>query len=325
MEIRTRLRRLRQSEAIRGLVEESTLSPRHFVAPFFVMDGKGKKEAIPSMPGQFRYSIDQLIKEFESYMALDITALNLFCYVPPEKKDARGSEAWRRGNLLERATKAIKKEFPQALLMVDIALDPFTSHGHDGIVRNNKIVNDATVELLTRMALLAAEAGADVVAPSDMMDGRIGAIRAALDREGFIETAILSYAAKYASAFYGPFRSALDSAPSFGDKKTYQMNPANCREALRECALDEEEGADMLLIKPAITNLDIIAKVRAASLLPLGAYQVSGEYSMIKYGAEKGFLDEERAFYETLLAIHRAGADFIFTYAAKQVAKMLKR
>jgi len=287
------------------------------------MEGKGKKEPIPSMPGVFRYSIDTLVREFESYMKLSISALNLFCYVPNEKKDPQGSEAWRRGNLLERATKAIKKEFPESLLMVDIALDPFTSHGHDGLVERGTIINDKTVELLVKMSLLAARAGADVVAPSDMMDGRVRAIRQALDKSGFTDTAILSYAAKYASSFYGPFRDALSSAPSFGDKKTYQMDPANAREALRECALDEEEGADLLLIKPALTNLDIIAKVRAQTNLPLGAYQVSGEYSMIKFGAEKGFLNETAAFYETLTAIRRAGADFIFTYAAKQVAELL--
>ncbi|MDB6081478.1 MAG: porphobilinogen synthase [Chlamydiia bacterium] len=323
LEITKRPRRNRKSDALRSLIQETRLHPNDFVAPFFVVEGSCKKIPILSMPGVFRFSIDELLKELTGYVDIGIRAINLFCYTPEEKKDSLGSEARREGNLLQQAIKMIKNKYPELLVMADIALDPFTDHGHDGIVINHRVANDPTIEALSEMALRAAEAGCDVVSPSDMMDGRIGYIRKALDKAGFHDVGILSYAAKYASAFYGPFRDALDSAPKFGDKKNYQMNPANSREALLECALDEEEGADMLLIKPALTNLDILAKVRQQTMLPLGAYQVSGEYAMIKVAAEKGILDEKRAFFESLLAIKRAGADFIFTYAAKQVAEEL--
>ena len=318
-----RLRRLRKSNAMRELIQETRLYPSDFVSPFFVIEGEGQKVPISSMPGIFRYSQDELLKEIEIHIRLGIGAINLFFYTPEDKKDSRGSEAIRKGGLLQQTISRVKREFPELLIMADIALDPFTDHGHDGIVVNHQILNDPTVEVLAEMSLRAAEAGTDVVSPSDMMDGRVGYIRKKLDQAGFHDTAILSYAAKYASAFYGPFRDALDSAPKFGDKKTYQMNPANAREALLECELDIEEGADLLLIKPAITNLDIIAKVRAMTHLPIGAYHVSGEYAMIKVAHERGLLDENRAFLETMMAIKRAGAGFIFTYASKQIAQLL--
>lgn len=319
LDLKRRPRRLRESPFMRALVQETTLSSSDFVAPLFVTDGP--RTAIASLPGVSRLPIPDLLKEIELCKKAGIKAINLFCY--SQEKDALGSEAIRKGNLLQRAIHAIKSEIPEMVVMADIALDPFTDHGHDGVVCDGKIVNDTTVEQLIEMSLRAAEAGVDVVSPSDMMDGRVGAIRQALDQAGFQHVSILSYAAKYASAFYGPFRDVLDSAPKFGDKKSYQMDPANCREALLECALDEEEGADFLLIKPAMTNLDIIAKVRAQSNLPIAAYHVSGEYSMIKAAAKLGWLDEERALFEQMLVIKRAGADFILTYAARQLAERL--
>jgi len=318
-----RPRRNRSSKVWRSLVQETDLCPHHFVAPFFVVDGKKKKEKIEAMPGVFRYSIDCLLKELESYISLNISSILLFCCIDKEKKDPLGSEATRRGNLLQRAISAIKKEYPDLLVMADIALDPFTSHGHDGLVEKGKILNDPTVEKLAKMSLLCAEAGVDIVAPSDMMDGRVGFIRKSLDKATFSHVGILSYSAKYASSFYGPFREALSSTPSFGDKKSYQMNVGNLKEALLEAALDEEEGADLLLVKPALTNLDIISKISAASFLPVGAYQVSGEYSSIMAAAQNGWIDEKKALYETLLCIKRAGASFIITYAAKEVAQMI--
>jgi porphobilinogen synthase len=255
-----------------------------------------------------------------------IRAVDLFCFVPTEQKDPQGSEAVRPGNLLQRAVRLLKQEIPDICIMIDIALDPFTTHGHDGVMNGQGVVdNDATLCVLGQMSLLAAEAGADIVAPSDMMDGRIAYIRAALDQAGFASVGILSYAVKYASAFYGPFREALNSAPKFGDKKGYQMNPANVREALMESQLDELEGADMLLIKPALPYLDVVAKVRESTTLPLGAYHVSGEYAMVMAAAQKGWLDANRIFEECLISIKRAGADFILTYAAKQVAEALNK
>jgi porphobilinogen synthase len=323
LDIPRRLRRLRKSSAIRALVQEHNLHPSHFVAPFFVMEGKGNEEAIKSMPGVFRYSIDTLLKEFEGYLSLGVRTLNLFCYTKKEKKDLLGKEATKKGSLMQKATSALKAHFPEACLMVDIALDPFTTHGHDGIVRKGEILNDPTVETLALMSLRAAEAGADVVSPSDMMDGRVKYIREALDKDGFHNTLICSYAAKCASSFYGPFRDALHSSPAFGDKKSYQMNGANCREAIGECLQDEKEGADMLLIKPALLNLDIIAKVKEKTFLPVGAYQVSGEYAAIKALGKAGLIDEDMALLETLTSIRRAGADFIFTYGAKRAAELL--
>jgi len=318
-----RPRRNRQTAAIRGLVQETHLHPSQLVAPLFVVEGKGEMQPIVSMPGVFRFSLDLLLKEVLILQQLGIRAIDLFSYVPNEKKDPQGSEAVKPNNLLQQAIRLLKQEVPDMCIMADIALDPFTTHGHDGVIKNGLVDNDATLKILGQMSVLLAEAGADIVAPSDMMDGRVAYIRAALDQAGFISVGILSYAAKYASAFYGPFREALNSSPKFGDKKGYQMNPANVREALMECQLDELEGADMLLIKPALPYLDILAKVRQITTLPLGAYHVSGEYAMVMAAAQNGWLDANQVFKESLISIKRAGADFILTYAAKQVAENL--
>lgn len=319
-----RPRRNRINPAIRELVQETRLHPSQFVAPVFVLEGVNRQESIQSMPGVFRYSIDLLVKEVIELYQLGIKAIDLFCYIPSEKKDRWASEAFKEGNLLEQAIKILKTEIPDVCLMVDIALDPFTDHGHDGFLNEKGIVeNDPTLEALARMAILAAQAGADIVAPSDMMDGRVAFIRKELDRVGYSQVGILAYTAKYASALYGPFREALNSAPKQGDKKNYQLNPANSREALIEALLDEKEGADLLLVKPASLYLDIIAKLRSATSLPIGAYHVSGEYAMVMAAAQRGWLDADRVFEETLLSIKRAGADFILTYAAKRTAKYL--
>lgn len=324
IDLSRRPRRNRKSPAIRALVRETRLHPSNFVAPLFIIDGNNKKEEIRSMPGVLRLSIDHALKEAEELLKLGVQAVDLFIYVPKEKKNRLGSEAVRPGNLLEQAIKAFKRELPDLCVMVDIALDPFTDHGHDGIVdAQGKILNDPTLMILGEMCNLAAAAGADVVAPSDMMDGRIGHIRSSLDQAGFTDVSILSYAAKYASAFYGPFRDALQSAPKFGDKKTYQMDPANAREAMTECHQDIWEGADMLLIKPGLAYLDILARVREQVELPLGVYHVSGEYSMVMAAAQNGWIDGTRVMMECLLAMKRAGADFILTYAAKMAAKEL--
>ncbi len=321
-----RPRRNRKSAAIRSFVQETRLHPNQLIAPLFILEGSNQRQEISSMPDVYRLSIDLVIKEIEELYRLGIRAVDLFAYVPSEKKDPYGTEAIREGNLLQKAIIAIKKAIPEMCVMVDIALDPYTDHGHDGLVNAaGEIINDSTLEVLGKMSLLAAEGGADVVAPSDMMDGRIGYIRQVLDEAGFCDVSILAYAAKYASSFYGPFRDALNSAPKFGDKKTYQMNPANWREAILECSLDEAEGADLLLIKPALPYLDVIAKVREQTQLPLGGYHVSGEYAMIMAAAQRGWLDEKRAMTECLLSIKRAGADFILTYAAKKVAGYLSQ
>lgn len=321
-----RPRRNRKSSAIRALIQETRLHPAQLVAPLFAIDGSNLRIPVPSLPDVFRCSTDVLVTECRALAKVGISAVNLFCYTPALLKDATGSEATRKGNLLQRAITEIKTALPECLVMADIALDPYTSHGHDGVTdERGNILNDPTLERLAEMAILAARAGVDVVSPSDMMDGRIGYLRRALDNEGFAQVSILSYAAKYASNFYGPFRDALDSAPQFGDKKSYQMNPANAREALLECQLDEEEGADMLLIKPALTNLDIITRVRASTQLPLGAYQVSGEWAMIKACGQRGWINEEQALLESLLVIRRAGADFILTYGARMAAEQLSR
>jgi porphobilinogen synthase len=290
------------------------------VVPLFILEGENHKQAIHSMPGIERMSIDLALREVENLFKSGIQAVDLFPVIPSEKKDAAATEALREDNLVCRAIQALKKEFPDLCIMVDVALDPYTSHGHDGLVDDSGyVINDPTVEVLARMSVLAAAAGADVIAPSDMMDGRVAYIRGALDDAGFEQVSILSYAAKYASAFYGPFRDALGSAPKFGDKKQYQMDPANVREALLECALDEAEGADMLLIKPGLPYLDVIAKVRAQTQLPLGAYHVSGEYAMVMAAGEKGWINPVRCMHESLMALKRAGADFILTYAAKMM------
>ena len=316
--IEKRPRRLRRSSAIRALVSEVEVTPRDLVAPLFVIEGRNLRQPIGSMPGVERLSLDLLAEEVEALHLNGVSVVNLFSVVDPLLKDASGREAVRDGNLLQRAVATIKEAVPEVTVMADIALDPFTSHGHDGVVdADGTVLNDETIALLERMAIGVAHAGVDMVAPSDMMDGRVGCLRRALDSAGFVDVAICAYAAKYASAFYGPFRDALGSAPRFGDKRTYQMNPANRREALLECSLDEAEGADMLLIKPALPYLDVVAKVREQSLLPVGAYHVSGEYAMVMAAAERGWVDADALFAESLLAIKRAGADFIFTYAAK--------
>lgn len=320
-----RLRRNRKSAAVRALVQETHLVPAQLVAPLFVVEGNNQHQVIASMPDVYRLSIDLLLKEVAALYKLGIRAVDLFAYVPEAKKNAHASEAIRSGNLLQQALYALKNEFPEMCLMADIALDPYTDHGHDGLLNSKGDVdNDTSLEMLAAMSLLAAEAGADVVAPSDMMDGRIAYIRKALDKDGFQDVSILSYAAKYASAFYGPFRQALDSAPKSGDKKSYQLNPANSLEALRESLLDITEGADMLLVKPALPYLDIIAKVKAHTLLPVGAYHVSGEYAMLMAAAQNGWIDRDRALTESLLSIRRAGADFILTYGAKLMAQLLR-
>jgi len=325
VDLTRRPRRNRRTAAIRDMVQETRLHPSDFVAPLFVLEGENQREAIPSMPGVERLSIDWIVKEVEALYQLGVRSVDLFPVIPQEKKDATGSEAIRPGNLLQQSVAAIKQAVPEMCVMVDVALDPYTDHGHDGLINEQgEIVNDATLDVLAKMCLFAAEAGADIVAPSDMMDGRVAAIRQALDLGGFSHVGILSYVVKYASAFYGPFRDALHSAPKFGDKKSYQMNPANWREALLEASLDEEEGADFLLIKPGLAYLDIVARVREQTTLPIGAYHVSGEYAMVKAAAEKGWIDGDKVMEECLTAFKRAGCDFIFTYAAKWMATRLK-
>lgn len=319
-----RMRRNRMLESVRTLVEETHLHSGQLVAPLFLTEEGNEIEKIPSMPGTFRWPLSLLVQEVEQLASLGIQAINLFPKVPIEKKDRAGSYALNENNLVTQAVRLLKKEVPQVCLMVDIALDPYTDHGHDGIVSDRgEILNDATVLQLTEMALLLAEAGADIVAPSDMMDGRIRAIRETLDHHNFSSVGILSYAAKYASSFYGPFREALNSAPRFGDKKSYQLNPANSREALLESLLDEQEGADMLMVKPALPYLDILTKLRELTYLPLAAYQVSGEYAMIQAAAQQGWIDGKKVLLESLLSIKRAGADFILTYGAKEAATLL--
>lgn len=320
MPLLSRPRRNRISSAIRGLIQETHLLPQHLVSCFFVIEGVNKHSPIPSMPGVERLSIDLLLKEIETHYQLGVRAIDLFAYVEQEKKDPHGTYAYQKDNLIQRAIKAVKKEFPELCVMADIALDPYTDHGHDGVIDpSGYVVNDLSVELLGKMSLIAAEAGADSVAPSDMMDGRVGYIRQLLDTHGFQNVGIISYTAKYLSALYSPFRDALDSAPKKGNKKGYQMNPANKREALREAALDIQEGADMLLIKPALCNLDIIAAIREETTLPIGAYHISGEYAMIMAAHERGWISAPKVFYEQILATRRAGADFIFTYGAKEI------
>lgn len=322
MDLVYRPRRLRRSASIRGLVRETELSPRQLIYPMFVTEGKAVRECIETMPGQFRLSIDELLRECEELYALGIGAVNLFGY--SIEKDELGSMSYDSGGLIQRAVRAIKKTIPELCVQTDVALDPYTTHGHDGLVINGEIVNDESVEVLCRMALSHAEAGADWIAPSDMMDGRVGAIRNALDGQGFDGVGILAYSAKYASCFYGPFRGALKSAPKSGDKKSYQMDPANTREALREISLDLDEGADVVMIKPALCYLDVISRVRDTFDVPVAAYNVSGEYAMVVAAAEKGWLDRDRAMMEMLLSIRRAGADMILTYFAKDAAAYLR-
>lgn len=318
-----RNRILRQSPAIRSMVAETILKPTDFIVPLFIVEGDNIQEEISSMPNYFRRSIDLTIKEVKELWQLGLKAVLLFIKCKDELKDNKGTEAINPQGLMQRSIRAIKAACPDMLIMTDVALDPFSSYGHDGIVEGAEIVNDATVEVLAQMSVSHAQAGADFVAPSDMMDGRIGAIRKALEENGFTKTGIMSYSAKYASCFYGPFRDALDSAPGFGDKKTYQMDYANRLEAVKETLMDIEEGADIVMIKPAMVYLDIIREIKNCVNVPVSAYNISGEYAMIKAAAKMGWLNEDKAVMETLTAIKRAGADMIATYFAKDAAKML--
>ncbi len=322
LQLTKRYRRLRSSEVLRNLVAETTLSVDNLIVPLFISEGKSKKEAIQSMPGYYRLGLDFLKDEIAELKNLGLRSVLLFVKVPDELKDNEGKEALNPDGLMQRAVKSIKELDPDMLVFTDVALDPYSSYGHDGIVVDQKIVNDPTVEVLAKMAVSHAQAGADFVAPSDMMDGRVKAIREKLDEAGFTQTGILSYAAKYASGFYGPFRDALDSAPGFGDKKTYQMDFRNSKEALKEVDLDIEEGADIVMIKPAGAYLDIIRTVKNHVNIPVAAYQVSGEYAMIKATAANGWLDEKQVMLESLIAIRRAGADVIATYFAKDFARL---
>jgi porphobilinogen synthase len=322
-----RMRRLRRSEAMRALVRETTLDPGNLIYPLFLCPGKGVSKLVGSMPGVFNLSVDQAVREAEEAASLGIGGLLLFGL--PEAKDESGSGAWDENGIVQKGLRAIKNlsAAKKLVLIADVCLCEYTSHGHCGMVIETRdgwtVDNDPSLELLARTAVSLAKAGADVVAPSDMMDGRVGAIREALDEDGLMDTPILSYASKFASAFYGPFREAADSAPQFGDRKTYQMDGANLREAMREIDLDLDEGADMILMKPAMPYLDVVRAARDNFDVPMGAYQVSGEYSMLQAAFEKGWLDRDRAMLESLLGIRRAGADFIVTYFAKDAAKLL--
>lgn len=323
MHLLRRNRILRQSPAIRSMVAETVLRPSDFIAPLFITEGSNVKEEIPSMLGYYRMSLDLTIKEVKELNGLGVKSVLLFIKCKDELKDNKGTEALNPNGLMQRSIKAIKDACPDVVVMTDVALDPFSIYGHDGIVEGNEIVNDPTVEVLAGMCVSHAEAGADFVAPSDMMDGRIIAIREALEDRGFTKTGIMSYSAKYASCFYGPFRDALDSAPGFGDKKTYQMDYANRREAIKETLMDVEEGADIVMIKPAMSYLDIIREVRDAVDIPVSAYHVSGEYALIKAAAKMGWLDENKAILESMTSIKRAGANLIATYFAKDAAKLI--
>lgn len=323
MYLQKRHRVLRRTPAIRSLVAETILTPADFIVPLFITEGENSKAAIPSMPDYYRMSLDNTIKEVRELWQLGLKSVLVFIKCPDELKDNKGTEALNKNGLMQRSIRAIKEAVPDMLIMTDVALDPYSSYGHDGIVENGIIVNDATVEVLAEMSVSHAASGADFVAPSDMMDGRIGAIRRALEANGYTHTGILSYSAKYASCFYGPFRDALDSAPGFGDKKTYQMDPANGKEAIRETLADVEEGADIVMIKPALSYLDVISQVKNHVQVPVAAYQVSGEYAMIKAAAAHGWLHETTAAIETLTSIKRAGADIIASYFAKDIASLL--
>ena len=318
-----RNRRLRSSKSLRALVQEFSLSPNDFIVPLFVIEGNQTKEEIPSMPGYFRMSTDLLSKQVKTLWSLGLKSVLLFVKVPDALKDNLGTEALNPEGLMQRAIKTVKEAAPEMVVMTDVALDPYSSFGHDGIVDGEKIVNDSTVKVLSKMALSHAHAGADVVAPSDMMDGRILNIRKELEAANFTETVIMSYSAKYASAFYGPFRDALDSAPGFGDKKTYQMDFRNRKEALIETQRDLEEGADIVMVKPGLAYLDIIRDLREEVAAPIAAYQVSGEYAMLKAAAEKGWLDHDQIMLEQLLSLKRAGASLIASYFAEEAVKLI--
>src|SRR5690606_17567625 len=320
-----RPRRNRKSEVIRAMVEETRVQTDDLIFPLFLVEGKGKRVEVASMPGIFRLSSDLMLKEIESCLKLGVRAFDVFPAVEDSLKDKFATRGYDKDFFYLRTLREIKKELPEACIITDIALAPYSSDGHDGLVVDGRLVNDATLDILGKMALAQAETGIDILGPSDMMAGRVGYIREVLDANGFTEVSIMSYTAKYASAFYNPFRDALDSAPKFGDKKTYQMNPANRMEALIEAELDTQEGADFLMVKPALAYLDVIRLLKDNSALPIAAYNVSGEYAMIKAAAANGWLDGERAMKETLLSIKRAGADVILTYFAREFAELLKR
>ncbi|HEX9073105.1 MAG TPA: porphobilinogen synthase [Pseudolabrys sp.] len=325
LDLAVRMRRNRRAEWARRMVREHVLTTDDLIWPLFVMDGDNARTPVPSMPGVERLSVDQAVREAERAADLTIPCIALFPYTDPKLRDETGSEALNPDNLVCQAIRAIKKEVPEIGILCDVALDPFTSHGHDGLIRNGVVLNDETVAVLTKQALVQAEAGCDIIAPSDMMDGRVGVIRKALDAANFTDVSIMSYAAKYASAFYGPFRDAVGSAKTLtGDKRTYQMDPGNSNEALREVALDIEEGADMIMVKPGLPYLDIVQRVKDAFGMPTFAYQVSGEYAMIMAAAQNGWLEGERAMIESLIAFKRAGCDGVLTYFAPRVAEKLK-
>jgi porphobilinogen synthase len=321
----TRPRRNRKSAAIRSMVEETKIGAEHLIYPIFLKDGKGVKEEISSLPKNYRWSIDQLLPEIEACMKLGIYTYDIFPAVEEQLKDKVASYSYADENFYLDAFRTLKENFPEIVLMSDVALDPYSSDGHDGLVENGKILNDETLPILNRMAVAQAQAGVDIIGPSDMMDGRVGSIREALDINGYTDVSIMSYSAKYASAFYGPFRDALNSAPKSGDKKTYQMNPANKREALLEAELDFMEGADMLMVKPALCYLDVIHLLKENFNIPITAYNVSGECAMVYAAAEKGWLNYDLAISEMLLSMRRAGADAILTYFAKDFATLLKK
>lgn len=323
MFLQKRYRILRSNPSIRSMVAETTLTPSDFILPIFVDEGENVEYEIPSMQGYYRRSLDGTIKEVKECRNMGIKSVLIFIKAPDELKDNTGKEAWNPDGLMQRSIKAIKDAVPEMIVMTDVALDPYSSYGHDGIVENGEIVNDRTVEALIKMSLSHARAGADFVAPSDMMDGRIGAIRKAFEENNFTQTGIMAYSAKYASCFYGPFRDALDSAPGFGDKKTYQMDYANRIEAVKEALMDEQEGADIVMVKPAMAYLDIIREVKNRVRLPVSAYHVSGEYALIKAAAKMGWIEEDKAILESLTSIKRAGADLIATYFAKDAVQLL--
>jgi porphobilinogen synthase len=319
-----RPRRNRKSEAIRSMVEETTVTTNDLIYPLFLLDGSSQKVEVNSMPGIFRLSGDLMLKEIEECMNLGIRAFDIFPAVEEKFKDRTATKSYDSNFFYLKSLKEIKKRFPEACVMTDVAMDPYSSDGHDGLVKDGKILNDETLEILGKMALAQAETGIDILGPSDMMDGRVGYIRNTLDQNGFTDVSIMSYTAKYTSGFYNPFREALDSAPKFGDKKTYQMNPANRNEALLEAQLDTDEGADFLMVKPALAYLDVIRLLKDNSYLPIAAYNVSGEYSMVKAASQRGWLDGDRVMNEILLSIKRAGADVILTYFAKAFAQAKK-
>lgn len=322
-----RPRRNRRHENIRSMIRETHLSPDHFIAPLFIIDGKNQRVPVASMPGQFRLSIDELIKEVKELYSLGVRCVDIFPAIDESLKTPDAREAYNPDGVNARAISAIKEALPDMTVMADVALDPYSSAGHDGLVDPNtgEILNDETLEVLAKQAVCSAKAGADIIGPSDMMDGRVEFLRRALDQSGFSNTLIMSYTAKYASAFYGPFRDALGSAPKKGDKKTYQMDPANSNEAVREALLDEAEGADILMVKPGLPYLDIIYRLKQTSTLPIAAYNVSGEYAMVKAAVQNGWLDNDRVVLETLLSFRRAGADIILTYFAKEAALLLNK